>query len=95
MSKLLFENTVEGEDFDLGFPVFVFGPCYRCLPRRLRKRGLLSVKDDNDLEFDHGFTVGFAPEFVSLPGITIGEPEEVLIIDDGRHKINLYQNFSM
>ncbi|XP_064390869.1 uncharacterized protein LOC135338715 isoform X3 [Halichondria panicea] len=75
--------TEEGDDFDLGFHSFVFGPCRRrCIPPLLYKPGFISIRDDNDLEFDHEFYVGFDPEFVSLYGISLGEPEKIYIIDD-------------
>ena len=73
----------EDEDFDLGFHRFAFSPCRRCFPEQFYQFGQLSIRDDNDLEFEHCFYVGFDPEFVNVPGITLGEPEKVVIIDDG------------
>ncbi len=84
-NTLFYSHAEEDEDFDLGFHTFVFGPCRRCPPPRVYQYGQLSIRDDNDLEFEQAFYVGFDSEFVSQPGIVLGDPEEVIIIDDGKY----------
>ncbi len=77
----------EGVDFNIGPVMVTFGPCDPCTSVHLQWEAQLCVKDDDDLEFEHGLIVDLASTDPS--GITAGDPLQITITDDGKF---LYQN---
>ncbi len=77
----------EGVDFSIGPVMVTFGPCDPCTSNHLRWEAQLCVKDDDDLEFEHGLIIDLASTDPS--GITAGDPLQITITDDGNF---LYQN---
>ena len=79
-------SVEEDIDFVAGHvnPIFTFGPCYPyCYPEDLERISQIHIEDDDDLEFDHGFSIGFDPDCVSPPGIILETPVDIYIVDDG------------
>ena len=80
---ILFERTVDGVDYVTSFMESSFGPCDPCTEGTLQTNFLFQIflKDDNDLEFDHGFTVSVS-SFVG--GIVLPSQITYTIVDDGK-----------
>ncbi len=81
-------------DIDFGsqvlpFNVVIFGQCDPCDNSSLFAIGetnnvfQVSVKDDNDLEFNHGF---FAEVLGGSVGVILPTPLQINITDDGNYK---------
>ncbi len=75
-------SSEEGADFSIGPVVVTFGPCDPCTSNHLQWEAQLCVKDDGDLEFEHGLIVDLASTDPS--GITAGDPLQITITDDGK-----------
>ncbi len=81
---ILVNFSEEGVDFSIGPLVVTFGPCDPCTLDHLRTEAQLCVKDDNDLEFEHGFTLSVDLASTDPSGITAGDPLLITITDDGK-----------
>ncbi len=75
--------SVDGEDYFIGTVSFAIGPCNPCAPSQLSASSKLTVRDDDDLEFDHGITVGL--EATNPLGILVPDPVTVTFTDDGTY----------
>ncbi len=80
----------EGVDFSIGPLLVTFGPCDPCTPDNLQREAQLCVKDDDDLEFDHGFTLSVDLASTDPLGITAGDPLLITITDDGEFHVSTY-----
>ena len=80
----MLQFSEEGVDFSIGPLLVTFGPCDPCTPDNLQREAQLCVKDDDDLEFEHGFTLSVDLASTDPSGITAGDPLQVTITDDGK-----------
>ncbi len=80
----MLQFSEEGVDFSIGPLLVTFGPCDPCTPDHLQREAQLCVKDDDDLEFEHGFTLSVDLASTDPSGITAGDPLQVTITDDGK-----------
>ena len=74
-----------GEDYSYADPLKVqFGPCDPCVGGDLQQIVTISIIDDDDLEFNHSFTVEIDVSMVQPAGLNVlSSPTSVLIRDDG------------
>ena len=78
----------EGVDFNIGPLTVRFDPCDPCTPDHLQREAQLCVKDDDDLEFEHGFILSVDLASTDPPGITAGDPLQITITDDGKFHVS-------
>ncbi len=98
----MLQFSEKGVDFSIGPRMVTFGPCDPCTPDHLQREAQLCVKDDDDLEFEHGFILSVDLASTDPIGITAGDPLQITITDDGTfhvhvqplHAIELFSSFS-
>ncbi len=85
----------EGVDFNIGPLTVRFDPCDPCTPDHLQREAQLCVKDDDDLEFEHGFTLSVDLASTDPSGITAGDPLQITITDNGKFHVSTHATLAV